>query len=316
MPDNDYYKTLGVSRSASADEIRKAYKKLARQYHPDVKPDDKAAAEKFKQIQEAYAVLGDSEKREQYDRYGTTFSGAGPGPGGRTYTWTSGAGGPRPEDLEQLFGGGIDLGDLFGGAFGRGRAGRGAGARRRAQPVKGSDINSEIVIPFQVAAEGGRHELQLQRDGKLDRLEVTIPAGVDNGSVIRLAGEGQPGPGGGQAGDLRLTIKVAPHPYFRRDGRDLLLDVPVTPSEAALGAKVEVPTLSEGKVVVTIPPGTSSGTKLRLRGKGVPEKKTGQRGDQFVVVKIVLPKSLDDKTRRLFEDLQRAAPHDPRRGLW
>lgn len=305
MAKSDYYKVLGVSREASAEEIRKAYKKLARQYHPDVRPDDKAAAEKFKEIQEAYSVLGDPEKRQQYDRYGAAFQQARTGPGGYTYTWT-GEPGAGPIDLKDLFGG-IDLGDLFG---------FGSRQTRAHRSIRGQDITSDITVPFHVACLGGKHEIQIYRDGKTERLEVNIPAGVDNGSVIRLAGEGHPSPTGGEPGDLRLTVHVLPHPYFRREGANLLLDVPVTPSEAALGAKIEVPTLSEGPVVVTVPPGTSSGAKLRLRGKGVPDQKTKVRGDQLVVVKIVVPKSLDARTRQLYEELRSAAGENPRAGLW
>lgn len=315
MPDNDYYKTLGVSREASAEEIRKAYKKLARQYHPDVKPNDKQAAEKFKEVQEAYSVLGDSEKREQYDRYGAAFQGAGGGPYSRTYRWTGGPGGAGPIDLGDLFGGRFDVGDLFGGPFRPGGF-EGAGPQTATRPHKGRDVTLEVEVPFHVAAEGGKHSLQLQRDGKTERLTVKIPAGVETGSIVRLAGQGQPGPSGGPAGDLLLRVKTAPHPYFRREGRHLLVDVPVTPTEAALGAKVEVPTLSEGNVMLTIPPGTSSGTKLRLRGKGVPDTKTNKRGDQFVVVKIVVPKKLSDEAQRLYEQLDQAAPQSPRAGLW
>jgi len=174
----------------------------------------------------------------------------------------------------------------------------------------------EIDVPFQVAAEGGSHALGLQRGSNTERITVKIPAGVETGSVIRLAGQGEPGQDGGPAGDLLLTIRVAPHPWFRREGNNILLEVPITPSEAALGAKVDVPTLSEGTVTVTIPPGTSSGMKLRLRGKGIPDRKTKRRGDQFVVVKIAVPKDLDPEARKLFEQLQQTAPQSPRAGLW
>lgn len=310
MPAQDYYKVLGVSREASADEIRKAYKKLARENHPDSKPGDEQAAEKFKQIQEAYSVLGDAEKREQYDRYGATFRDAGRGP--FQYSWSGESG---PIDLGDIFGGGIDLGDIFGRAAG-GRAGFGGGGPRSAPARKGRDIQHDVEVPFQIAAEGGSHSVAFSRNGKVERLTVKIPPGVHDGSVIRLAGEGEPGARGGPAGDLKLTVKVAPHPYFRRDGADLLLDVPITPSEAALGAKVDVPTLSEGNVTVTIPPRTSSGTKLRLRGKGVVDTKTKRRGDQYVVVKIALPKELSPEAEDLYRQLGETARHAPREGLW
>jgi DnaJ-class molecular chaperone len=174
----------------------------------------------------------------------------------------------------------------------------------------------EIEVPFQVAAVGGTHGLQIRRDDKTDRISVKVPAGVDNGSVIRLAGLGHPGQGGGPVGDLLLTVKVAAHPWFRREGSNLLIDVPITPSEGALGAKVEVPTLNEGPVTVTIPPGTSSGTKLRLRGKGLVTQKTKQPGDQFVAVKIVVPEKPDAATKELFEQLAEVSAQAPRAQLW
>lgn len=317
--DDDYYKTLGVAREATADEIRKAHRRLSRELHPDKNPGDKQAAERFKQVQEAYEVLKDPAKREQYDRYGSAFKGAG-GWGQGPFRWETrgGGGGAGP-------GGGFDidlndiLGGMFGGAFGGGGFGGGAsggsrGGGTRQAPLKGQDVQLTVDVPFQTAAEGGSHALQLQRNGQTERLNVKVPAGVSDGTVIRLAGQGQPGPGGA-AGDLLLTVRVAPHPWFRREGQNLLIDVPITPAEAVLGAKVEVPTLSEGKVTVTVPPGTSSGRKLRLRGKGVIDPKTKQRGDQFVVVKIVVPDHPDEGTRELYRQLGDVSPN-PRAGLW
>ena len=163
---------------------------------------------------------------------------------------------------------------------------------------KGDDLAFEVTVPFQVAAEGGSHGLQIRRGDQVERINVKIPAGVEDGSVIRLAGQGHPGPQGGAPGDLLLTVHFSPHPYFHREGSNLLVDVPITPSEAALGTKVEVPTLSEGHVTVTIPPGTSSGTKLRLRGKGVRNPKTKELGDQFVVVKIVVPHQIERRGQK------------------
>ncbi|MGH7128532.1 MAG: DnaJ C-terminal domain-containing protein, partial [Planctomycetaceae bacterium] len=259
MAQDDYYKVLGVSREASADEIRKAYKRLSRENHPDRKKGDKAAAETFKKVQQAWSVLGDPEKREQYDRYGAAFEHARGGPRGQSYTWSTGPGGGGPIDLESLFGGGIDIGDLFGGyrpggggptgGFGGG-FGTG-GQTRTARPRRGEDVRQTIEIPFRLAAEGGPFSLDLRRNGKVERLNVRIPAGIEDGKTIRLAGEGQPGTRGGSSGDLLLTVTVTPHRYFRRDGRDLFLELPVTPSEAALGAKVEAPTLSEGMLMLT-----------------------------------------------------------------
>ena len=306
----DFYAVLGVKKDASAEELRKAYKKLSRENHPDKKPNDAAANEKFKQVQEAWDVLGDAQKRQQYDQFGSAF-----GPNGPQFQQGQRRGGAGPADFREMFGDNVDLNDLLGGMFGGGAGGSQAGGRR-GRAAQGANIEAEIEIPFVIAAEGGTQDLQLQRAGKLERLSVKIPPGVSTGSVIRLAGQGQVGRGGGPAGDLLVTIKVAPHSYFRREGSDILIDVPITVSEAALGTKVEVPTLAEGLLVVTIPPGTSSGAKLRLRGKGVPDQKTRTRGDLYVIIKLVLPPKLDAATRGLFEQIAAAAPYDPRASLW
>ncbi len=305
MASPDYYKVLDVSKSASADEIRKSYRKLARENHPDVKKDDPAAAERFKQIQEAYAVLSDDEKRQQYDRFGTVFGKGGPGgPGGA---------GPGPGGAGQQF----DFGDLFGGGFeslfGGGRPGGGRGGRRPAP--KGDDVQATVRVPFETAARGGSVDLRLDRGGETETLTVKIPAGINDGGVMRLAGQGEASPYGGASGDLLLTVQIEPHRFFRREGADLLVDVPITPAEAALGAKVDVPTLSEGTVVLSIPAGTSSGMKLRLRGKGVIDPQTKQTGDQFVVIKIVVPKEVPEAARALYRQLSELDT-SPRTGLW
>ena len=311
----DYYAVLDVPKGASADELRKAYKKLSRENHPDSKPNDAAASEKFKQVQEAWDVLGDAQKRQQYDQFGSVF-----GPNGPQFQQGPRRGRAGPVDFQEMFGGNVDLSDLLGGMFGGGGGATqspfGGQAKRPGRAMPGANIETEIEIPFVVAVEGGTHELQLDNAGKVERLSVKIPAGVSSGSVIRLAGQGQPGRGSGPRGDLLVTIKVAPHPYFRRDGSDLLIDVPITVSEAALGTKVEIPTLAEGPMVVTVPAGTSSGAKLRLRGKGVLEPKNRARGDLYVVVKLVLPPQLDAETRSLFEQIAAAAPCNPRANLW
>jgi curved DNA-binding protein len=307
MPATDFYATLGVPSTASAEEIRKAHKKLSRKYHPDANQDDKTAEAKFKEVQTAFEVLGDEDKRKKYDQFGpAAFEGGMPqggfhrGPGG----------GP---DLSDLFGGQVDLGDLFGG-FGGGGNRRGNG--RTARPRKGEDSQVEITVPFTIACEGGSHELQLNRGGSVERLTVKIPAGIDHGAVIRLGGQGEPGYGGGPAGDLLCTVRVAPHPWFRREGQNLLVDVPVSLTEAALGGKVDCPTLSEGRVTLTLPAGTASGSKLRLKGKGVLDRQTNQRGDQFAVVKIVPPTNVTPAVRDLLERLAVELPSDPRAGLW
>ena len=301
MPSSDYYQALGVPRSATHDQIRKAYKKLARENHPDSKPGDKAAAERFKQASEAYEVLGDEEKRKQYDQYGEAYKYArqGGGPGG-----SSGAG---PIDLESVFGqGGVDLGDIFGGVFG-GRPG-GTGGRRRTQATKGEDLQTSILIPFQMAATGGNYDVTINRGGSVETLGVKVPAGVQQGDTIRLGSQGSPGSGGGPAGDLLITVQIAPHPYFRREGHDVILECPLSVTEALLGTRIDVPTLTEGLVTLTIPAGTSSGAKLRLRGKGFPNRKTSTPGDQYVITKIVVPKMIDEKTRELAEKLSALIP--------
>ena len=273
MAEHDYYETLGVSRTASQEEIRKAYKKLAREYHPDNRPDDPEAEKKFKEIQEANSVLSDPEKRAQYDRFGSAFQSAGAAGGGPQFHWSSsGPGGAV--DLEDILGGEFDLGSLFGGMGGGGRR-----RQARPRPQAGQDVEMEIEIPFHVAVEGGEHNLPLRREnGHVERLTVKVPAGVDTGSVIRLSGQGHPGLQGGPAGDVRLTVKVAPHPYYRRDGSNILIDLPITPPEAVLGTKVEVPTIKEGHVTLTIPPGTSSGAKLRLAGLGAARSQNEKTG--------------------------------------
>lgn len=312
MAAGDYYATLGVSKSASQDEIRKAYKKLAREYHPDVKPDDKAAAQKFKEIQEAYSVLGDEKKRQQFDQYGRVFgSGGGPGgfPGGGNPFGGGGAGGAF--DLEDLFGG------LFGGGGGGANPFGGGGARqRRPQVQNGQDIRAEITVPFHVAVKGGEHEITVTRGNSRERLSVKVPPGVNDGQSVRLSGQGHPGQHGGKPGNLMVAIKVASHPWFKREGNNLVVEVPISPSEAALGAKVEVPTLDEGTLVMTIPPGTSSGARLRLRGKGIVDAKTKKQGDELVVVKVVLPAEVSEEQQALYQQLAEIDSRSPRDGLW
>ncbi|MBC8289903.1 MAG: DnaJ domain-containing protein [Planctomycetes bacterium] len=291
----DFYKVLGVARGASKDEIRKVYRKLSRENHPDAKPDDKAAAERFQQVQDAWDVLGDDEKRAKYDQFGHAAFDRSGGPFQQS----------GPIDMADLFGGGgFDFGDLFG------------GGRRAKRPQKGQDITASIEVSFTTAAEGGNHELTLNTSAGLKRLDVRIPAGISSGQAVRLKGQGHAGMHGGPPGDVRVTVKIAPHPWFRREGNNLLVDVPITMTEAALGAKVDVPTLTEGLISLTIPPGSSSGAKLRVRGKGCPDRGSGQRGDQIVVLKIVVPKELDELSRKLLEEFAERAVGNPRDGLW
>ncbi|HVJ69758.1 MAG TPA: J domain-containing protein [Caulifigura sp.] len=307
MPASDYYNALGVSRSATSDEIRKAYKKIAKESHPDAKPGDKAAAERFKKAAEAYEVLGDEEKRKKYDQFGDNWKYADQmGAGARGGGPRPGAGGQQFDfDPSDMFGaGGFDLGDLFGG--GRGR---------RQRSMRGSDLQTEIQVPFSVAALGGSHDLTLATGSSQERLTVKIPPGMKDGGVVRLRGQGQAGQNGGPAGDLLVTVRVAPHPFFKRDQDDLIIEVPVTFTEAALGAKVDVPTLSEGLVTLKIPAGASSGTRLRMKGKGIANAKTKVSGDQYVVVKIVSP-PLQGRVKELLEQLAEEAPQNPRAAMW
>ena len=317
MPDTELYQVLGVSKTASQDEIKKAYRKLSRKYHPDSNPDRspaeaKASEAKFKEVQNAFDVLSDPEKRKQYDTFGRTMPGGGAG--GPQFNWGGGPGGAAgPIDLSSLFGGQVDFADLFGG--GGGGPGRGASGRSR-RGRAGQDVQLEVAIPFRIAVEGGNYELQFDRAGQPERLMVKIPPGVDTGSVVRLGGQGEPGHGGGPPGDLLVKMNVAHDPVFRREGQNLLVDLPVTIAEAVLGAKVEVPTIHEGPVMLTIPPGTSSGAKLRLRSKGVPDRQSGHRGDQYVVVKIVVPKKIDEAAEDAIKQFDSHAPLEPRKGMW
>lgn len=308
MAETDLYKVLGVSKTATQDEIKKAYRKLSRKYHPDMNPDNPSAESKFKEIQNAFDVLGDETKRKQYDTFGTTMPGGG---GGSPFPWGGAGGGNGPIDLGNIFGGQIDLESLFGGGGGRG-ATAGRGRKGRA----GQDIEMEIQIPFRVAIEGGSHELAYEVNGRRERKTVKIPAGVENGTVVRIGGEGLPGTAGGPPGDILLKVNVASDPVFRREGQNLLMDLPLTIAEAVLGAKVDVPTLNDGLVSLTIPRGTSSGMKLRLKGKGAPDRQTGQRGDQYVVIKIIVPKILDAEAENLVRSLDEHTRLNPRSGLW
>jgi len=371
----DYYDLLGVGRKATVKDIRAAYRKLARKYHPDLNPGDKSAEEKFKQIQEAYEVLSDTKKRQMYDQFGFNTPGqAGPqGPGG-SYNVS-------PEDIHFDFGGfdfggagapggGASFRDLFSQFF---RGGGGAG-QAGYETEAGSDLEYQIDISFAEAMRGAQKKVSITRldvcndchgkgsvgseqtcnvchgsgrvtetsgkmkfqvacsrcggsgrlrtvcracggEGRVRRaetLDVRIPPGAQTGSRVRVAGRGNAGVNGGPPGDLYFITQVQPHPFFDRRGDDLYTVVPITVTEAALGAKVEVPTL-DGRAQVRIPPGTDSGKKLRLREKGAPSaRRQGHRGDQIVEVQVVVPKPEDEKVRELLRELSKAAPEDPR----
>ena len=284
---DDHYQTLGVPRTASADDIRKAYRELARKYHPDLHPDDASAKEKFKKVQTAFDVLNDPSKRELYDRYGSSFEGFSPGSGGG---WRGGAG-PFPGG--QVPGGGeIDLESLFGGGFaemfGGGRKTR---SRRRPAAAPGEDITAEIRVPFRLAIEGGATDVRVDRGGGIETISVKIPQGLPDAAQLRLRGQGLPGSGGAPAGDLRLVVHVDPHPVYRRDGDTLEVKIPVSLAEAIDGAKVDVPT-PWGTIALKIPPGTSSGRKLRAQGMGV-KHANGAAGDLIAEVQVMLPKTIE-----------------------
>jgi DnaJ-class molecular chaperone len=321
----DYYKVLGVSRGATAEEIQKSYRKLAKKYHPDANPDDKTAQKKFKEVQHAYDVLGDEKKRKLYDQFGPEFEnvakGGGPQwssqvpPGYQDFDFSQAFGGGRsggegvPPDLEELlrqFTGGGGGGFEFGGAQPRRR-----GRRAAAQP--GADVLHEVEIPFRTAVMGGEVNLRIHRNGKAETLAVKIPAGIDDGKTIRLRGQGEPSPNGGPAGDLLVTVRVANHPSFRRDGLDLIVKVPVTLAEAALGGKVDVPT-PHGEIALKIPPGTSSGTRLRAKGQGI-RKSDGSVGDLYAEILIDIPKNIDDESADLIRKLDSRLRQNPRADL-
>jgi curved DNA-binding protein len=307
VADRDYYETLGVARDASSEEIQRAYRKLARQYHPDVNKDS-GAEDRFKEVSEAYDVLRDPEKRDRYDRMGANWR-AGPdvsGAGGFEEAFRRGDG---FRDVRVDFGDG-DFSDIFESVLGgRGRGGRRAGRSGSGSfSIPGADQEAVLEISLEEAARGGRRRISL--DGR--DLEVEIPRGVRDGQRIRLAGEGEPGIGGGPPGDLYLRIRLRRDPRFRVEGRDLYTDLPVTPWEAALGAEVPVPTL-DGSARVKVPPGSSSGRRLRLRGQGLPGSGGAPDGDLYAIVEIHVPKRLTKKERELFEQLASTSKFNPRR---
>ena len=372
----DYYELLGVSRKAAQKEIRQAYRKLARKYHPDLNPGDKSAEEKFKQVQEAYEVLSDAKKRQMYDQFGFETPGSGGMP----------PGGVNPNDVHFDFGG-FDFGgegapgggsgpsfrDLFSQFF-RG----GATAQAPSETEPGTSLEYQIEIGFWEAVRGTVKKLTISRldtcpdcsgtgtvgqpqsctacggtgqvtqtsgkmkfnltcsrcggsgrvrtlcrlcggDGRVrraDTIDVRIPAGVQTGSRVRVPGHGNAGTHGEPPGDLYIITEVQPHPFFDRRGDDIYTTVPITVSEAALGAKIEVPTI-DGRSLLRVPPGTNSGTKLRLREKGVPSVRSqGHRGDQYVELQVIVPKPVDERVRELLKELQKFALEDPRKDLF
>jgi len=364
----DYYEILGVSRKATLNEIKKAYRKLARKYHPDLNPNDKRSEQKFKEINEAHETLKDPEKRKQYDTYGSVGPHVGDARANSNF-----------EGFDFGSEGASSFGDIFETLFSNVGGGRPQANRRRRQAEAGEDLNYSMNLSFVDAASGietpiqishkelcqtcrgrgmapgssastcpvcqGKGRVQKQtgfmrfgspcpncngsgmlpgspcpacggdgRQERVARIRVRIPAGVDDGSKVRIPGKGNIGPLGGPAGDLIITIAVSPHPIFRRNGANLEITLPVTYSEAALGAKVEVPTL-DGQALLKIPPGTVSGQKLRLKGKGVLHPKTREPGDMIIEIKIVPPSIKDLKVRDLLKEVERISPYNPRKEM-
>jgi curved DNA-binding protein len=319
-PSRDFYETLGVPRDVGPEELQRAYRKLARTYHPDINKDP-GAEERFKDVSEAYDVLSDPEQRRRYDAFGPDFRQVPPDTDPQTWARAraaAGSGGARrgrgggrrggaaAEDVWFQSGGAqdIDLEDLFGGMFGGRRAG-GWG------PVAGADQEAELELSVEDAYSGVRRSVTLSGPGGTRTLEVTIPAGVTDGQRIRLAGQGGQGGEGAAPGDLYLRIRLAPHPRYRVDGRDISVNLPLAPWEAALGTSVAIDTPG-GEAKVKVPAGTSSGRRLRLRGRGLPNPR-GRNGDLYAVAQIMVPPRLGDEERRLFEQLAATSTFDPRR---
>jgi curved DNA-binding protein len=307
----DYYETLGVPKTATADEIRSAFRKLARKYHPDVAKDKKAAEEKFKEINEAYEVLSDPEKRKKYDQLGANWNQPGgfqppPGwqqqgqqPGGGFYQWGGDGGG-----VEFEFDG-TGFSDFFEAFFGGGRGRSAFGGFGRGQPTaeRGADVEADIMVTLEEALHGSTRTVSLRRAGsnKVENYQVKIPRGVHEGQRIRLRGQGEAGPRGGKSGDLFLRVRLARHPDFSVEGSDLIHEVKIEPWQAVLGTELVVPTL-EGKARLKVPPGTQVGQRFRLRDRGLPGV-SGKRGNLYVVAQINIPKKIAESEKEIWQSL-------------
>ena len=294
MANTDYYKALGVDKNSSPEEIKKAFRKLAVKYHPDRNPNDKTAEDKFKEINEAYAVLSDPKKKEEYDTFGSSgFH--------KQYSQEDIF---RGFDFSNVYkdmgaGGGEDIfSRLFGGSFGRG-GGRGG---FRGGPQRGGDLEMEVEIGFRDAAQGAEKQVAFRRNGQREELKIKIPAGVDNGSKIRLTGKGGQGEGGGPDGDLFLSIRVLPDQVFSRDGGDLFVDRSIPFSSACLGTSLDVPTLEDEKRI-KVPAGIQPGTKIRLKGCGIKPLGSNSKGDLYVKISVHVPETLNAEQKKLVEEL-------------
>jgi curved DNA-binding protein len=313
----DYYETLGVARDATDADIKKAFRKLARQYHPDVAKDKKKAEEKFKEINEAYEVLSDAEKRKRYDELGANWkSGAEfrPPPGWDGYTRQQGrnpgGAGRGAENFDFEFGG-TGFSDFFEQLFGARGARRGGfsgfkGAEDQEVAERGRDVEGDIMVTLEEAAQGSIRTVSVRHRSNTESHQVKIPAGVTEGQLLRISGRGEHGSGGGQAGDLYLRVRLAKHPDFDVDGHNLIYEAELAPWEAALGTEISIPTL-ENHVHIKIPAGTQSGQKLRVRDHGL-----GKKGDLYVVAKIVVPTKLSDSEKKLWEQLKSESKFNPR----
>jgi len=284
----DYYSVLGVEKTADAATIKKAYRKLAQKYHPDKNPGDTKAEDQFKQLTEAYAVLSDKEKRHQYDQYGD-------------------AGFHQRFSQEDIFRN-MNMGDIFG-SFGGGRGGEdifsqmfGGGGGRR-PPAKGQDYSMQVSIPFRLAVQGGERRIDYRSDGKVEQINVRIPAGIEKGRKLRVAGKGGPNPAGGSPGDLYLQVDIEPDPIFTRDGHDLLVRAEIPYSGICLGTSIEVPTLDTPKRV-KIPAGMQPGQKIRLRGYGVAASGKRPAGDLYAIIEVIVPNNLSPEQKELLKQLK------------
>jgi curved DNA-binding protein len=322
MRKSDPYNVLGVSRTATDEEIKKAYRRLARRYHPDVNSNSKASENKFKEIQEAYEILSNSETRQNYDSFGHAGVGGGFGDfrsaGGNSRSQGNRFGGfgfpfgfqnwgARGGSPEEVFSQQTTVEDMFSELL----RGKGYNQRRPAQPAAGSDLQQELVIDFEQAYNGVWVNVSVMNR----TVDVHVPPGVDNGSRIRLAGQGAPGRRGGPSGDVFLNIVVRPHPVFKRDGNHIHMMVPISIGEAILGAEIEIPG-PERVLILKIPPATQSGTIFRFKGKGFQPLKEAVRGDLYATIHIHVPERIDAVSRNLVKELERRHPVDPRRHLW